>query len=102
MIPVQHGRGGWVNSRSTLAKAMTMAIASVAVMLVMSGCSSKKPAPIGDENPNANQLGENGTNGSNNSLEDWERDSSPAKAVRSATFISGTTITLSVTRTAPC
>jgi peptidoglycan-associated lipoprotein len=70
MIPVQRGRGGWVNSRSTLAKAM--AIASVAVMLAVAGCSSKKPAPInGGENPNPNQLGENGTNGSTNSLENW-------------------------------
>jgi peptidoglycan-associated lipoprotein len=58
MIPVQHGRGGWVNSRMTLAKAMTVAIASVVVMLVVASCSSKKPAPVGDTNSNANPLGE--------------------------------------------
>ena len=69
MIPVQHGRGGWVNSRATLAKAM--AIVSVGVMLTMAGCSSKKPAPVGDANPNANQLGEGGT-GSSTTKEDWE------------------------------
>ena len=79
MIPVQHGPGGWVNSRSTLAKAMTMAIASVAVMLAMASCSSKKPAPVGDTNPNPNQLNENGTNGSNSSLEDWEKGLIPGK-----------------------
>jgi peptidoglycan-associated lipoprotein len=61
MIPVQHGRGGWVNSRSTLA--MAMAIAGLWVTLVIAGCS-KKPAPIGAENPGANQIGENNTNGS--------------------------------------
>ncbi len=48
MILVQHGQGGWVNSRSTLAKAMTMAVASVVVMLLVAGCSSKKTAPVGD------------------------------------------------------
>lgn len=58
MIPVQHGRGGWVNSRSTLA--MAMAIAGLWVTLVIVGCS-KKPAPIGAENPGANQLGETPT-----------------------------------------
>jgi peptidoglycan-associated lipoprotein len=52
MILVQHGRGGWVNSRSTLARAMTMAIAGVVVMLLVAGCSSKKTAPVGDTNPN--------------------------------------------------
>ena len=61
MIPVQHGPGGWVNNRSTLVKAMTMAIASVVVMFAMSSCSSKKPAPVGDTNPNPNQMNENGT-----------------------------------------
>jgi peptidoglycan-associated lipoprotein len=71
MIPVQHGPGGWVNSRTTLAKAMTMAIASVVVMLVVVSCSSKKPAPVGDTNPNPNQLGEGGTGGST-TKEDWE------------------------------
>ena len=63
MIPVQHGRGGWVNSRFTLAKAMTMAIASVVVMQMVVGCS-KKPAPIGAENPGANQIGEGTSSGS--------------------------------------
>src|SRR5260370_38272802 len=58
MIPVQHGRGGWVNSSSTLAK--TIAIASVWAVLVMAGCS-KKPAPVGAENPGANPLGETPT-----------------------------------------
>ena len=71
MIPVQLGRGGWVNSRSTLAKAM--AVVGVAVMLAMAGCSSKKPAPLPGENPGGNQMGENGTGGSStNSLEDWK------------------------------
>jgi peptidoglycan-associated lipoprotein len=60
MIPVQHGRGGWVSNRSTLAKAMTMAIASAVVMLVVASCSSKKPAAVGDANSNANPLGEKG------------------------------------------
>ena len=73
MIPVQRGRGGWVNNRSTLAKAMTMAVASVVVMLVMAGCS-KKPAPIGAENPGANQIGEGSTGaGGGTTQEDWEK-----------------------------
>lgn len=73
MILVQRGRGGWVNSSSTLAKAMTMAIASVVVMLVVASCSSKKPASVGDMNPNANGLGENGTGaGGGSKIEDWE------------------------------
>jgi peptidoglycan-associated lipoprotein len=58
MIPVQHGRGGWVNSSSTFAT--TIAIASVCAVLVIAGCS-KKPAPVGAENPGANPIGENGT-----------------------------------------
>jgi peptidoglycan-associated lipoprotein len=70
MIPVQYGRGGWVSSRSTIARVVV--IVSVWMMLAM-GCSSKKPAPVGDTNPNANQLGENATNGSSNTLEDWEK-----------------------------
>jgi len=61
MIPVQHGRGGWVNSRSTLA--MAMAIAGLWVTLVIAGCSSKKPAPV-DTNTNGNPLGEGNTSGS--------------------------------------
>jgi peptidoglycan-associated lipoprotein len=71
MILVQHGRGGWVNSRSTLAKAMTMAVASVVVMLLVAGCSSKKTAPVGDTNPNPNQLNENTSNGSSNTTDDF-------------------------------
>jgi peptidoglycan-associated lipoprotein len=72
MIPVQRGRGGWVNSRSTLAKAMTMAIASMVVMLVVASCSSKKPGSVGDTNPNANGLGENTSNGSGTNESDWQ------------------------------
>jgi peptidoglycan-associated lipoprotein len=68
MIPVQRGRGGWVNSRSTLARAM--AIASVGLMLMMAGCSSKKPAPVTGENPNPNQLNENGS-GNSTTNDDW-------------------------------
>jgi peptidoglycan-associated lipoprotein len=72
MIPVQCGRGGWVNNSSTLAKAL--AIVSVGVMLMMAGCSSKKAAPVGDTNPNANGIGENGTGaGGGTNLEDWEK-----------------------------
>ena len=72
MIPVQLGRGGWVNSRSTLAKAM--AVVGVAVdagdgrMLVEeAGATARR------NNPNANQMSESGTGGSStNSLEDWK------------------------------
>ena len=102
MIPVQHGRGGWVNSRSTLAKAMTMAIVSVAVMLAVARCSSKKPAPVGDTNPNANQLNENGTSGSNSSLEDWEKGLIPGKGGPLSDIHFGYNDSISVTRTAPC
>jgi peptidoglycan-associated lipoprotein len=42
---------------------MAMAIAGLWVTLVIVGCS-KKPAPIGAENPGANPLGEGGTPGS--------------------------------------
>ena len=70
MIPVQRGRGGWVSSGSMIAR--VVAIASVGLILAMAGCSSKKPAPVGDMNPNANQLGEGGTGASGNSLEDWK------------------------------
>lgn len=70
MIPVQSGRGGWVSSRSTLAKAI--AIVSVGLMLAIAGCSSKKPAPVGDTNPNPNGMGENGTGpGGGNQQEDF-------------------------------
>jgi peptidoglycan-associated lipoprotein len=68
MIPVQRGRGGWVNNRATLAKAM--AIVGVGLMLMMAGCSSKKPAPVVDTNPNPNQLNENGS-GSSTTNDDW-------------------------------
>ena len=71
MIRVQRARGGWVNSSSTLAK--VMAIASVAVMLATTGCSSKKPAPIGNENPSATGLNEGGSGGSTTTQEDWEK-----------------------------
>ena len=69
MIPVQHGPGGWVNSRSAIAR--IIAIVSVGLMLAMAGCSSKKPAAVGDTNPGgANGLGENGTGaGGGTSLE---------------------------------
>ncbi len=71
MIPVQHGRGGWVSNRSTLAKAMAMV--SVGLMLVVAGCSSKKPAPIDNgNNPNPNQLNGSNIGSSNSSLEDWK------------------------------
>jgi peptidoglycan-associated lipoprotein len=72
MILVQHGRGGWVNSRATLAKAMTMAVASVVVMLLVASCSSKKTAPVGDTNP-ANGIGEGGTGSSTTTQDDWEK-----------------------------
>jgi peptidoglycan-associated lipoprotein len=71
MIPVQRGRGGWVSSRSTIARAI--AIVSVGVMLALAGCSSKKPAAIDNPNPGGTGLGENGTGGTGgNSLEDWK------------------------------
>lgn len=73
MIPVQHGPGGWVNNRSTLAKAMTMAIASAVVMLVVASCSSKKPAAVGDTNPNGTGIGENPTGPAGGGLEPWEQ-----------------------------
>jgi len=43
MIHVQCGRGGWVISSSTIAKAV--AVVSLGAMLVM-GCSSKKPGNV--------------------------------------------------------
>jgi peptidoglycan-associated lipoprotein len=71
MIPVQHGRGGWVSSRATLARAV--AIVGLGVILMMAGCSSKKPASVGDTNPNANGIGENPTGpGGGSTLENWE------------------------------
>ena len=102
MILVQHGRGGWVNSRTTLAKAMTMAIAGVVVMLVIAGCSKTKPAPVGDANPNANQLDENTTGGTRTVISKNGSTAQSGEAVRSATFISATTITPSMIRMAPC
>jgi peptidoglycan-associated lipoprotein len=60
-----------VNSNSTLRKAI--AIASVCAVLVIAGCS-KKPAPVGAENPGANQLGEGGTGGSGGTnADDWAK-----------------------------
>ena len=71
MIPVQYGRGGWVSSRSTIARVVV--IVSVWMMLAM-GCSSKKTASVGDTNPNPNGMGENGSGPSTtNTLEDWEK-----------------------------
>jgi len=71
MIPVQCGRGGSVNNRSTLAKAI--AIVSVGVMLMVAGCSSK-PKPVDGNNPGGGStLGENGTGGGGGTtIEDWE------------------------------
>jgi len=62
-----------------LAKAMTMAIAGVVMMLATTSCSSKKPAPVVDTNPNPNQLNENTSNGSGGGLEDWEKGLIPGK-----------------------
>src|SRR5260370_40703130 len=71
MFRVQCGRGGWVISSSTIAKAV--AVVSLGAMLVM-GCSSKKPATVDGTNPNGSQLGENGVDKSGgNSLEDWQK-----------------------------
>jgi peptidoglycan-associated lipoprotein len=51
-----------------------IAIVSVGLMLATSGCSSKKPAAVGDTGPGANGMGENGTGaGGGTSLEDWEK-----------------------------
>jgi peptidoglycan-associated lipoprotein len=62
MIPVQRGRGGWVISGSTIARAVV--VVSLGAMLVM-GCSSKKkPNGINDAN-GANGIGTNGVGGSN-------------------------------------
>jgi peptidoglycan-associated lipoprotein len=44
------------------------------MMLAMAGCSSKKPAAIGDTNPGASGIGENGTGaGGGTNIEDWEK-----------------------------
>jgi peptidoglycan-associated lipoprotein len=69
MIPVQHGQSGWVSNGSMLAKVIT--IVSVLAMLAFAGCS-KKPKPVGMENPTGSQLGENGTGGSGDQTnQDW-------------------------------
>ena len=72
MIRVQHGRSGWVGNRSIVSVAV--AAACVGAMLALGGCSSKKPAPIGGENnPNANPIGETGAGpGGGNTLENWK------------------------------
>ena len=59
MIPVQRGRGGWVISSSTIARAVV--VVSLGAMLVM-GCSSKKPSGINDAN-GANGIGTTGVGG---------------------------------------
>jgi peptidoglycan-associated lipoprotein len=59
MIPVQCGRGGWVISRSIIARAVV--VVSLGAMLVM-GCSSKKPKGINDAN-GANGIGTTGVGG---------------------------------------
>jgi len=70
MIPVQCGRGGWVSSRSAIAR--VVAIVSVGMMLAMAGCSSKKPAPIGGDNNAANGIGEGTTGaGGGTKPDDW-------------------------------
>jgi peptidoglycan-associated lipoprotein len=44
------------------------------MMLAIAGCSSKKPASVGDTNQGANGLGENGTGaGGGTTLEDFEK-----------------------------
>jgi peptidoglycan-associated lipoprotein len=68
MILVQHGRGGWVSNGSMFAKAIT--IMSVVAVLTVVGCS-KKPKPVGTENPTASQLGENSSGGSDQTDKDW-------------------------------
>ena len=72
MIPVQCGRGGWVNSSSKIAK--VVAVVSLGAMLALGGCS-KKPKPVdGLNNGGGTQIGENGTGaGGGNTLEDWEK-----------------------------
>jgi peptidoglycan-associated lipoprotein len=69
MIPVQHGPVGWVNNSSVFAKTIT--IMSVVAMLTVMGCS-KKPKPVGVENPGGSPIGENGTgSGGGPSDADW-------------------------------
>src|SRR5271155_4065683 len=43
MIRVPRGRGGWVNSRLELTRAVAMALVIAALAIV--GCSSKQPPP---------------------------------------------------------
>jgi peptidoglycan-associated lipoprotein len=76
MIPVQHGRGGWVSNSSTVTKAAAI----ICTLLLVAACSSKKPAPVaGDTNP-ANQLGEGTTSGSDeNTLEAWQKGHLPGQ-----------------------
>ena len=61
MIHVQRGRGGWVISSSTIARAV--AVVSLGAMLVM-GCSSKKPGGVnGAGADGANGIGTSGVEG---------------------------------------
>ena len=92
MILVQHGRGGWVNSRTTLAKAM--AIAGVVVMLAMvAGCSSKKAGAGARRRSTAGSTQrERHWRKQHQSLKDCKRETEREwRKVRSATFISATT-----------
>jgi peptidoglycan-associated lipoprotein len=77
MIPVQHGRGGWVSSRSTI-----VAMVAIAGLILGTGCSSKKPAtPVGgDTNPSPVGLNENTTTGSEeNTLAAWQKGHMPGQ-----------------------
>jgi peptidoglycan-associated lipoprotein len=68
MIPVQHGRGGWVSNRSMFTKAIT--IMSVVAMLTVLGCS-KKPKPVGAENPGGTPIGDTNAGPSDQTDKDW-------------------------------
>ena len=71
MIPVQRGRGGWVSNKSTVARAV--AIVFLGAMLMVAGCSSKKPAGINDgTTPGGTPLNEGGVGDSSNTLKGWE------------------------------
>lgn len=72
MIPVQCGRGGWVISGSTIAKAV--AVVSLGAMLAMGGCSSKKTSGINDGG--ANGIGDKNVGaGGDSSLEKFKNGS---------------------------
>lgn len=73
MIPVQHGRGGWMSSRATIVGAMVVAV-SLSAMLMVAGCSSKKTTGVNGENPaDASKLGGSDVAGSGGSMEDWQK-----------------------------